>query len=895
MKLRWGVGVLLALLLFSGCIPPLSRGPKPIEVEKPDEELQSYVRKAERAVERGDLKEAERLYKTALAIDPNSPQLYAKLAGVYVALDEIEKAIRAFKKSLALDPENVPNRNYLGYLYEKLGFYSRAAVEFERALEVNPKDLYALVHLGLCYRQLGRLDEAEVILLTAAELDPECKNPDSQNLYNYLGLVYQDKGEYEKAIQAYRKSIQINPEDTWAHNQLGSLFEELGRLYEAQVEYLETLKYDPQNPFALSRLAAIQQRIIAGRINIEPVEFEKEDLKEILKNAPSAADYPKADAVVLLNKFSYLAEKNGTLRFTVHQVIKILTPQGAVKYGQISIPFNRRYQNIGVNIAKTYLPDGTVLEPPDDAFNDITPPGYAEMGLFSDVMWKVITMPGVRPGAVIEYQATVEDIRGREAGGQVWFWGGMEFGSTDPILRSKYELRVPRGREFKWKTYNCELRPRIVEDGDYLVYIWEYGEAPAVEEEIGMPPLQELVPRLAFSSVGSWEEVAGWFWGMFSESAKASQLVKAKAMELTQGIDDPEGKIEAIYEFVASNIRYVALMLGEGTYKPHPAADVLEHGYGDCKDKVALLVAMLKAVGVEAYPALISPQPHPDVDESLPSPGQFSHLIAAIPREDGYIWLDPTAETCPFGYLPFQDQGRKALLIKGEKEWSFERTPVYPPESNGLRLVRSLKLLPDGSIEGEERTVAWGQQGMIHRFVHRLIPERRVKELVQMEMAARYPGAEVVEVKRSDPWKLEDPFEVVVKFRAPGPPAGSGAFRLLPIPGEGFSELASLVWSDERRYELRPSTPPGVYERRVEVELGPWFEVEAAPGDEELRNGAGSIVRRVGLEGDRLVYSMRFVLRKWPISPESYGEAKELLERVAREDGLAIAIRRVRG
>lgn len=884
--------LLVFVLLTSGCNPLFWReAPKPIIDKETLDLIGRYSSQAQKAASSGDLKRAEELYMRALVLNPNSAELHAKLAGIYVARDEIEKAIDEFQRSLTLDPSNVPNRNYLGFLYEKLGRYRRAAEEYESALEVNPKNLYALIHLGLAYRQQRRLLEAEAVLKTAANLDPECRNPDSQNLYNYLGLVYQDMGKYDKAIEAYKKSIRISPKDTWAHNQLGTLYEALGRLYEAQMEFLETLKYDPQNAFALARLSEIQQKVIAGRINVQPVEISPADVSSILKGAPSSADYPEADAVVLLNKFSQEVGKNGLSRFTVHQIIKILTWRGARRYGQVAIPFNRRYQNIGVNVAKTYLPDGTILKPADDAFTDVTPPGLTEFNLFSDMMWKVITMPGVAPGAVIEYEATIEDIRGNLVKGKVWFWGGMSFQGYDPILRSEYDLKVPDGQHIFWKSYNCELKPDVRRDKGFTVYTWRYGRSQGLRDEPGMPPTEEIVPRFSFSSIKSWDEVAGWFNGLISEKRKPGPQIVQKVEELTAGMEDEEEKIRAIYDFVASKIRYVGLELGEGVYQPHSAGDVLENGYGDCKDKVVLILAMLDVIGVKGYPAMLNPRPGADADESLPSPGQFGHLIAVLPRESGYLWLDPTAETCPYGDLPFADQGRKAFVIKRDGRWEFAATPIFPAERNLLSFKCLLKLMPDGAIKGREIISSSGQQAMIQRLAYRYIPEHRLREFLQMDLATRYPGAKVEKVKTSDPHEMQDPFEVNISFSAPQYPIRSDGSFTLTMPGYRFSDMAAMVAKEKRRYSLDLGYP-SIYEREVKIALPRGFEPKDLPDPISLENDLGRFERAIQRVEGSLVYRMRFELDESIVNPQKYREAKDLIETLAREDRVAILIRR---
>ena len=81
--------------------------------------------------------------------------------------------------------------------------------------------------------------------------------------------------------------------------------------------------------------------------------------------------------------------------------------------------------------------------------------------------------------------------------------------------------------------------------------------------------------------------------------------VRKKADELTKGADTPTEKARRLYDFVARNVRYVSISLGVGRYQPHSASDVLQNGYGDCKDKHTLFSAMLRAEGIQSYPVLI--------------------------------------------------------------------------------------------------------------------------------------------------------------------------------------------------------------------------------------------------------------------------------------------------
>ena len=77
---------------------------------------------------------------------------------------------------------------------------------------------------------------------------------------------------------------------------------------------------------------------------------------------------------------------------------------------------------------------------------------------------------------------------------------------------------------------------------------------------------------------------------------------------MTKGLKTDDDKIHAIYNFVSLKYHYIGLDFGIGRYQPHAADDVLDNGYGDCKDKHTLLASLLKAVGNRGM-AGADPQP----------------------------------------------------------------------------------------------------------------------------------------------------------------------------------------------------------------------------------------------------------------------------------------------
>ena len=137
------------------------------------------------------------------------------------------------------------------------------------------------------------------------------------------------------------------------------------------------------------------------------------------------------------------------------------------------------------------------------------------------------------------------------------------------------------------------------------------------------------MPAVQLTTFASWEDIGRWYAGLDHDRRQPTPEIRAKAEELTKGLNTDLDKVEALYDYVAKNFRYVSLSLGLGRYQPHAAGDVLHNQYGDCKDKHTLLSSLLEAEGMHASSVLINSSRKLDPD--IPSPSQFDHVITLLP------------------------------------------------------------------------------------------------------------------------------------------------------------------------------------------------------------------------------------------------------------------------
>ena len=971
------------LVVLAGC----ATGPAPKPIVDPlveqNRQWQEHVEQGNEELRRGKLRDALVAYQDAVAIRPDAGGPQLKIAEIYFQLEEYENARDAFAAFLALEPKNVNALNYAGYIAEKLNDYQVAAEHYEQVLTVAKDNLYALNHLGLAYKQLGRLGEAVKVLHDALAVDPRCERPESENLHNYLGLIYLERGEVGEAIAELRESIRLFPKDVWARQQLASIYEDRGRYYEALLQYQELLEVAPDNLLAVTRLQALSAEIAPTEVavNVPPVDLLQVDTALRIANAPDADDYPDADALILFNHFSHDVLPTGQSRYTTHQVVKLLTERGIEKYDDIAIPYQPSAQNITVNIARTIAADGTVYQPPAEAFNDVTPPGLLSQNLYSDTMWRVISMVALTPGVCIEYQVTLEDKPENAVGGETWITGGFNFQSTEVTLETSYALRIPSAWHLQWKTENFSRRdlPVSISSGrrDLLVsmqyrrrdrpvsmqtpigtrmsllprgrgrrdlpvsmqyrqvsmhhdtngrnelpvsirhdengntiYVWHYGETPALTIEEGMPHINDIAPRLHYSSIPSWNDVYQWYKQLAADRYTPDAQIEALVHQLTKDLTTKADKIRAIYHFVASRIRYVGIELGQSAYQPSPAAEVLEKQYGDCKDKTTLLIAMLELVGIRAYPVLINPSPYERTDTELPSLNQFSHMLAAIPvsaRRDllvttpsarkrdlpvsmsHYIWLDATSSTCSYGNLPYSNQGRKGFLI-GEEQGEFVDIPIFPAETNRLVSTTELWLSEEGSVQGRLHIETRGQYAINARWTYQQVPPSQLQTTLATELSQQFPGIAVEWSNISDLGALNVPVEMELGFHVQNyATLLENEKMMMPMPIDEFAEYAEMVAAPQRVYSLNLGYPTQL-EKAIQIHL-PEGWTAVLPADIHHTTDFAELTRQYRQTEGTVIYRLTFTLKERIICEADYAAAKRFFTQLASEDGSRLLLK----
>ena len=475
-----------------------------------------------------------------------------------------------------------------------------------------------------------------------------------------------------------------------------------------------------------------------------------------------APDYSQEAAVIEDLRTSYRFERDGTGQRDVTFRAKVQSDAGVERLGQLVIGYSSANEKLDMDYVRVRKADGSTVNAAASDVQDLTAPVARDAPIYTDLRQKHITVPGLRPGDVLEYRM-VWTVHTPLA--QNHFWVEHDFiKKAIIVLNDELTVNIPAASKVKLKN-EPGFAPEIKDENDRRVYHWKHAnlkpdgeEQDKDKEEIEDRVAEETHPDVQLTTFQSWDEVGQWYAGLQKDRIVPDEKIKVKAAEIISGRTTEKDKARALYEFVAKNFRYVSLSLGEGRYQPHTAASVMSNQYGDCKDKHTLLASMLAATGLRAYPVLINSTRKLDLD--IPSPGQFDHVISAIPLGNETLWADTTAEIAPAGLLSPNLRNKKALMIPTVGPARIETTPAEPPFLSSETVTIDGTVDELGKLNAHARMVLRGDAEMYMRFAFRRTPKSNWKNLgFYLGIGVGIEG-EVTDIKTSDPADLDKPFEI---------------------------------------------------------------------------------------------------------------------------------------
>ncbi|MGH9797554.1 MAG: DUF3857 domain-containing transglutaminase family protein [Candidatus Polarisedimenticolia bacterium] len=612
----------------------------------------------------------------------------------------------------------------------------------------------------------------------------------------------------------------------------------------------------------------------------------------IVRAAPAPAIETGEDAVVLEERLEIeiLSVREARLRYS--NSTKVLTPKGVEAHVTAEVDYGL-YEKVTEISGAVISPQGKRTEVKKQRIADEA--AYGGFELYSDSRQRVLYFPGVVPGATVEYAYEIE-VRSL-------FYLPSRFALQDfePARLRRLVVRAPAGFPLRHSTRGSPEFRHEERDG-VATYTWEVRDVAGLKREADMPPPADVYPLVFLFpkeftyddyriDAATWDGLARWYWELARERMTPTPEVAAKARELTAGLTDPMEMTHRLFEHAQKKINYVAVEYGLGGLQPHHSAEVLRHAYGDCKDKTTLLIAMLKAVGLQGYPVLIRTRDAGAVDRDFPE-DRFNHVITAVPGENGYLFMDPTDDRTAFGDLPWVDQGANALLVKDGGAGELVETPLLPADRNRTqRLVRAA-ISPTGDLSGTYVVEVFGQEKASYTGFLDSKPTEREDEL-SLLLSWLCPGAIMEGHEVALPGRPEEPLRVVIRFRVPRFVSRAGSAEIVTPYLARFGWLGRITAYTGRRY---PVFFEYLFSDRAEIHLSlpPGRRLRRTPADHDHKGPglSASTKHEVTTEGGRQILVVRRSVsvdrREIPVA--EYQALRDFLSAVQQEEARAVTL-----
>ena len=458
-------------------------------------------------------------------------------------------------------------------------------------------------------------------------------------------------------------------------------------------------------------------RTFAAALLITSAAWGAEDAPAWLKDLANVTTgtYPaKVNAVMLLNEETNVADGAGKITRTTREAVRYIARQADIR-------FYEHYDTDGGKIrdfrAWTISPSGKVKRYGKDEILDLA---CSPNDVYNQCRMRVVSgKADAEVGAIFGYEAVVEE---RLFSNQLQF----HFQHGLPVKHAKFSVTVPAGSEIKSIEFNGAPKETANGSGTFT---WQMENLPAVEPEIASPSSKTIVPWVGVTLLGglrvvtTWPDAAKWMAEINQAQFEPDEAITAKAKALTANATTEMDKIRAIGNFT-QQVNYVSIqtdLARGGGYRPHSATQVFQKLYGDCKDKANLTRAMLKAVGIEAYPVAIYSGDRSHVPENWPSFSVFNHAISAIavgpdtkgpaivehPKLGRLLLFDSTDPYVQPGYLPDHEQNSLALI--GAPDGGLIRVPSPAQEPSSRLYKTEAELKPNGGITGSFTEVLTGE------------------------------------------------------------------------------------------------------------------------------------------------------------------------------------------
>ncbi|MET3131559.1 transglutaminase-like putative cysteine protease/lipoprotein NlpI [Oxalobacteraceae bacterium GrIS 1.11] len=552
----------------------------------------------------------------------------------------------------------------------------------------------------------------------------------------------------------------------------------------------------------------------------------------VLASEPST----QSPLVVRLSDVQVYVDKDPVVY--IHRMLQANNASMLSSVGRIEISFQPEYQQAALHSLRVMRGASVIDKTKVAEIRFLQREQELDEGVYTGAVTAAIVIDDIRVGDIVDIAYSITG-HNPVFGGK--FFQSFSWDSGVPILQRHLTLNAPQERPIYYRVIGPggAVQAREQKSGTRKITRFVADNVAPLDFEPYVPADIDQFRQIQFSEFRNWQEVAQWAAALFKVDSPSPGVKEAIAG--MKGAADSDKTVQQALEYVQNNIRYLSVSLGENSHRPFPPDLVLARRYGDCKDKTLLLVTMLRQLGIEAAPVLVSTFLHKGLERFLPTPLVFDHAIVRAVANGKVYFLDPT-RSAQYGPLANMGQAHgdaEVLVIQGDTD-----TLTYIPANNpeGVPGNARIERVVIGKIDGPaEMTVLYRYAGLSAEMARYGMARQSQEQLRKFFIASvlrRYPSAEMTAGPNVNDQRQSNILEIDMHYRIPAfLEKNSGGWQVR-YQASNLKDRLNLPDSPRRNYPLALPTEPALSRYEFELTLPDDFNATYKPSERKLGNKA---------------------------------------------------------
>lgn len=579
----------------------------------------------------------------------------------------------------------------------------------------------------------------------------------------------------------------------------------------------EGLRYCWFSP-SLVRLLLLALWLGVGQVGLGAVRAETLGLDPRLNVEASAADFPDANAVLLLDDIRFDVSPQRASVFDEHDAIRVLSPEGVQENATLDRIVDSETTQIEVVAARTIKADGKIIDAPKPTLAALVSSSKA----YSSVKRFTLRFADVQVGDTVEFH--LRTLHKPRAGGH--FWATTYVENPMPVLDSTFTVTIPQGVYFRTATPGLsDAQPKeesLTRDGvDYTRRRWHEKNPKAFSPKALTPPTTSLLSRIEVSSFRDWQEVAQYVGDAWQAHSTISDSLAMRVAGWLPNSTDGGLRAKVLLRELAKKRKMVSFFSEAADF--HRPSQIYPEAVISLSDSALLTSTILTWAGVPNIPIISLGRSEASLAHELPNPEKVDRIVLKLPGSDGQVsWVDPESLVAALDGPPTRTSGVAAIswdprFVAGAPGLkTLEETPVL---ANREELAVEARIERSGRAELAMEYDRYGESAQGIREIALGLHEqpRGMRERMLENFFSGFAGifgdrARLLSHYVEEDPEAKEPLSLAFTAAVPGYARLEDGMLKVPLPPFLDSDIRSAVIEKKR-------TAPLVFERPYQQDV----------------------------------------------------------------------------